>query len=185
LIKPFSAFPIDLRLAPVIHLPAFAFQPQPSTLIGVGFLTCLRAGLQLASATNLLAWPSDRSSTCVSDPPSGSAFRISLRLAPHAALRAAFQPVPGSRLRPVFWPNLPVALQLAPSTNLPAPPSNLTSDSHRPLTLRRCPPVYLRLSPPIYLSALPDESHARHRLLHLRLCLPANLRLASLICRSA
>jgi hypothetical protein len=36
------------------------------------------------------------------------------------------------RLRPVFRLNLPADLRLAPSFNLPAPPSNLTSNCRRP-----------------------------------------------------
>jgi len=39
----------------------------------------------------------------------------------------------GLRLRSIFRPNLPAVLRLAPSSNRPAPPSNLTSDSHRAL----------------------------------------------------
>jgi len=68
--------------------------------------------------------------------------------------------------------NLPAHLQLAPSINLPVPPSNLTSDSHRPLI-----PSALPSSQPSACAADQPSSPAwrtnvRLRLLHLRLCFP-------------
>ena len=78
---------------------------------------CLPANLRLASPANLPAQPSHRPATCVACRSSGLAFRLTSSL----------------RLRSIFRLNLPADFQLAPSFNLPVPPSNLTSDSHRPL----------------------------------------------------
>jgi len=93
--------------------------------------TCLPVTLQLALATNLgpafqptfdlRLRPTFRPSLCTD-----------LRLAPPADPRPAFQLTSSLRLRSVFRLNLPAYLQLAPSIRLPVPPSNLTSDSHRP-----------------------------------------------------
>jgi hypothetical protein len=94
-------------------------------------------------------------------------------------LEPAFRSISSLRLRSIFQLNLPADFQLAPSFNLPVPPSNLTSDSHRPLIPSALPSANLRLALPINFPALPDEPNVRLRMSHLRLCFPANLRLAS------
>jgi len=93
--------------------------------------------------------PSDQPPTCVGDQSVRPAFqptfdsrlqptfqlnlRIDLRLAPLAdplaCLPINLQLAPSTDLPA----NLLADFQLAPSFNLPVPPSNLTSDSHRPL----------------------------------------------------
>src|SRR5450432_4160861 len=50
--------------------------------------------------------------------------------------RPAIRLTSSLRLRPIFRLSFPVHVRLAPSANVPALPSNLTSDSHRLL----CPP---------------------------------------------
>jgi len=123
---------IDLRLAPPADPPA-----------------CLPTNLQLAPSIDLPAQPF-RSTylTCVS----WSTFRFRLRnltseshrlLHPQAAfepicdlrrlpvLQLAFAPISGLRLRSTLRLYFPASLQLAPAANLPASPSDPTSDSHR------------------------------------------------------
>jgi hypothetical protein len=111
-----SAFQLNLRFSSTVRsfdLPS----GQPPTCVGDQ-----PSGL-----------PSSQPSTCVSGQPSGPTFASTCDL----------------RRLPILRPGLPTDLQLAPSINLPAhppadfqlapsfnlpvPPSNLTSDSHRPL----------------------------------------------------
>jgi len=77
--------------------------------------------------------PSSRPSTCVAGQLSGPTFASTCDLRRLPILWSAFRLVSGLRLQSVFRLNLPADFQLAPSFNLPVPPSNLTSDSHRPL----------------------------------------------------
>jgi len=141
--------------------------------------TCLQINLQLALATNLSGPPSGQPSTCVSSQPSSPAFASTRDLRRLPILEPAFRSISSLRLRSIFQLHLPADFQLAPSFNLPVPPSNLTSDSHRPLIPSALPSANLRLALPINFPALPDEPNVRLRMSHLRLCFPANLRLAS------
>jgi len=156
----------DLRRRPIFQL---CLPTQPTSLIGVRSLTCLPVDFQLALVTNYPAWPSGRASTCVSDPPSGFAFRsvcdlrrlllfrlafgLGFELAPSTRSSSlTFQLLSSLRLRSTFRFRLRIK-----------PPTLIGRRS-----LRRCPPVDLRLAPPIFPPALPDGSHVRHRRLHLR-----------------
>jgi hypothetical protein len=76
--------------------------------------------------------PSSQPSTCVSGQLSGPAFAPTCDLRRLPILQPAFRPISSLRLQPIFRTNLPADFQLAPWSNLPVPPSNLTSDSHRP-----------------------------------------------------
>jgi len=87
--------------------------------------------LQLAPSTHLPAQLSSQSSTCVSDQPSGSAFQPTCDRRHMSIFRPAFQLTSSLRLWPIFRLSFPAHVQLAPSANVPALPSNLTSDSHR------------------------------------------------------
>jgi len=123
---------IDLRLASVIHL-RLCLPTQPPTLIDCQIL---RLAFKLTS--NLRWRPTFRPAFQPTfDLRLRPTFRPSLctdpRLAPPADPRPAFQLTSSLRLRSIFRLNLPADFQLAPSFNLPVPPSNLTSDSHRPL----------------------------------------------------
>lgn len=119
-----------MRRLPIFRL---CLPTQPPPLIGVRLLTCLLAGLQLALAADLSARPFRSIIDLRLVSTFGLCLPNSLRLASPAVLPAAFQLIPGLRPRPVFRPKPPAALRLAPSTNLLVSPSNLTSDSRRPL----------------------------------------------------
>jgi len=77
--------------------------------------------------------PSSQPSTCISGQPSGPTFASTYDLRRLPILRLAFRLTSSLRLPSVFQLNLPADFRLAPSFNLPVPPSNLTSDSYRPL----------------------------------------------------
>jgi len=69
-------------------------------------------------------------------------------------------------VRCVLRSGLPICRRLAPPTDLPALPSNSTSESSRLLHLRPCHPANLRLAPPTDRPALPSNSTpGSHRLL--------------------
>jgi len=111
-----SAFQPNLRLSSTVRffdLPS----SQPPTCVGDQ-----PSGL-----------PSSQPSTCVSGQLSGPAFAPTRDLRRLPILGLAFRLTSSLRLRSVFQLNLPADFQLAPSFNLPVLPSNLTSDSHRPL----------------------------------------------------
>jgi len=131
--QPFSlAFQSTLRLASAIFLRL-----------------CLPTHYRPLPTVRSFDLPSDQPPTCVGDQPSGPPFsqpstRVSGQLSgPTFAstcdlrrlpiFRSAFRPISSLRLRVIFRLNLPADFRLAPSFNLPVPPSNLTSDSHRPL----------------------------------------------------
>jgi len=138
----------NLRFAPAINFPASpfdrpsdlrrrpisgsAFQPKLPTLADCQTLRLAfrlpsnlrwRPNLQPAfqPAFDLRLRPTFQPSLCTD-----------LQLALLADPQPAFQPTSSLRLRSVFQLNLPASLQLAPSICLPVPPSNPTSDSHRP-----------------------------------------------------
>jgi len=129
-----SASPSDLpRLAPPADL-RLCLPTRPPTLIGC---QTLRPAFQSISSLRLQptfqpSLPVDLA-TFVSDLPSGSAFQSTCDRRHLSIFRPAFRLTSSLRLRPIFRLSLPVRVRLAPSANVPAPPPNLTSDSHRTL----------------------------------------------------
>jgi len=94
-------------------------------------LASLPTDLQLAPSTDLPAQPSSQPSTRVSSRLSGSAFQPTCDRRHMPIFRPALRLTSSLRLRPIFRLSFPVHVQLSPSANVPALPSNLTSDSHR------------------------------------------------------
>jgi hypothetical protein len=140
---------INLRFAPVINL-SVSPSDQPSDFRRRSLSSsAFQLHYQPLPTVRSFDLPSDQPPTCVGDQPSSlpssqpltcvSSQLSSPTFASTCGLRRlpilwpAFRLVSGLRLQSVFQLNLPADFQLAPSSNLPVPPSNLTSDSHRPL----------------------------------------------------
>jgi len=131
-VPPFSlAFRSTLRLASAIQSPALPSNSTSDSHRLPDSLASLPIDLQLAPSTNFPAQLSSRPSTHVSDLPSSSAFQSTCNRRHLSIFRPAFRPTSSLRLWPIFRLSFPVHVRLSPSANVPALPSNLTSDSHR------------------------------------------------------
>jgi len=106
--------PTSLRLSPSIDLPAQPLR-QPSACASSLFSGQTCANHRLAPLANPPIEPLCQPSACASGRPSG----------------CAFQPASDFRRLPTFQLRLSDGLRLAPTANLPALPTNPTSDSHR------------------------------------------------------
>jgi hypothetical protein len=189
------AFRSCLRLAPLADL-RLCLPTQRPTLIGCQIL---QLALQLISSSrlqpalplNLLADPS----TCVSVSALRTAFRFNLRLASPAVPLARLTTCLKARApRLIVRLRFPAGLQLAPSTDPPALPSNLTSDSsvaasfgfaflppfglRLQSTFRLCLPASFQLAPSADFPALPSNVQQLAPLNDSGLRLRANLQLA-------
>jgi len=133
-VPPFSlAFRSTFRLASAIQSPALPSNSTSDSHRLPDSSASLPIDLQLAPSTNLPAQLSNRFPACAFNRSSNSAFQSTCDRRHLSIFRPAFGLTSSLRLRPIFRLSFPVHVRLAPSANVPALPSNLTSDSHRML----------------------------------------------------
>jgi hypothetical protein len=121
----------NLQFAPLTVCSASPSNSTSDSHLPLDSLASLPIGLQLAPLT--IFQPSLPVDLRLASPifPSSSAFQSTRGRRHLSIFRPAFRLTSSLRLRPIFRLNLSVHVQLAPSANVRALPSNLTSDSHR------------------------------------------------------